>query len=220
MTILLGPINGVKPSNYKTINISRNSLEKYINLHPKKLGPFNYIEPAKYVTKNFDIIEKDNEKYIITVVNNFENFWNGTKIYSKDIIEKSLQKNFFDRRDLYFKDKNTKYIGPIHDEIAYYIHSDIWMNDEIDSYQIKKFYFFYYSLLIIDHPLFKELEIEYAKGINYYIIGDEMTDVVECNRALLEKNVNTTKYFGYEHVLAGLINQSIYEIFSLKENEE
>jgi len=201
---------------FENINVTSSSRGIYSKLSPMKLGPFKIIEKIDKVELGYSDCGNG---YQETIVNIFENYWQGSKIYKIDLIDgdvnnicfNNLKPSFFQRRvKMYLDTKPHRRALPKTNgyPIAGYYHGKIY--DYVSS---RKFYLYYYINLIKDMDEYKKLYNLYKSGTNLHIIGYDGRDIGEINKkSISESYYNNTKIFGHELVLAGMITNTLPEI--------
>lgn len=195
---------------FEKINVSSMGPYKWRGLSPMFLGPFEIEEPLAFEDYFLDGVHpgftKKDDTTQTAIVKKFENYWQGSKIYSIDVSNgEVVKKSFFQRRAESFnleKGKRrtfpkNKYSKPIW---GYY-------NGEIMDYitSRKKIYCPSYSFLIQESLEYRELKRMVADGKNLLIVGPDGRDIPITEKKLKEAVNDPTYSFGHELVICSML---------------
>jgi len=201
---------------FTSINVSSSS-PNYKELSPMKLGPFVATErrsPNRWypdgIHPGFRAVDDEFQQATVQV---FENYWQGSKIYPKDVVNEIIQPSFYQRRAKLFADPKghrralPKSAGK--PKASYF-------NDEVlFCTQARIYYIQNYIFLVEREPKYWDLVKRVNEGENLQILGYDGYDPVSglpfgahpltyeaMERAMYDPN----RSFGHEFVLAGLLS--------------
>jgi hypothetical protein len=138
------------------------------------------------------------------IVNKFENYWQGPKIFNIDVVNNVIQKKFFERRaKMYSSDKAKRRAIP---KTQGYPVAGMYNGIVMDYITSRKtIYCPVYEFLVRRTPEYKNLYNLALTGQNLLILGPDGRDI-PINEESLISAVNDPNYiFGYELVLCSLL---------------
>ena len=201
---------------FEKVNVSTLSgMKKWIGLSPFILGPFTVLEPLAFETYFPGGVHPGFTKYDdhtqIATIKKFENYWQGSKIYSLDLsIDPktnigTVNKGFFIRRaEMFSLDKGKRRALP--KKLAGVPISSYYQGKIMDYIESrKKVYCPVYEQLVTRTPEYANLVKLVESGQNVLIVGPDGRDI-EINEESLTKAINDPAYiFGHELVLCCLL---------------
>ncbi len=194
---------------FTNINVgSRGLYGKFIS--PFKLGPVQIVElikPNAYFPDGIHpgfVRSIEMPGYQKANIQIFENYWQGSKIYSHEVVNGQLQKSFFERRPKAFdmtKGKRRFFPKKSHGfPISSYYGS---IMGYVQSRKI--IYCPLYSMLVENTPQLKELKKRLKTGENLLIIGPDGRDIPMTEESLRQAVNDPTYIFGHELVICCLL---------------
>ena len=191
------------------INASSRGPMEWRGLSPMIIGPFELIEPIipmhHFPTGILPGFIKIDDKTQKTIVQRFENYWQGSKIYNVDVVNGVVQKEFFIRRAQLFNDpiphRRALPKKPYGLPIAGFYHGRVM--GYIESR--KEVYAPTYQLLVTPLPAYRRLVEMVTQGQNILIVGPDGRDIPIEDQSLRQAIDDPTHIFGHELVLCSLL---------------
>ena len=199
----------VHPKIHGFININVTSAnKKYSALSPMVLGQFYYCE-KKLITLNYHdgihigFKEYDKEHQSI-YCHNFENIWQGSKVYNIDLNDdKEIQSSFYERRAKMAADiKPHRRALPKSEGYPVCAYFDGVLLSYLDSRLV---YCEMYTELVKQTKEYKDLVEMKNSGTNLHIIGYDGRDVEMNAESIMAAYLDETAPFGHELVLCCLL---------------
>lgn len=192
---------------YTNINATSGNL-RWKGLSPMKLGPFTYKEKKVPLPWYPDGIHPgftdagDDEQTILC--QNFENLWQGSKVYPRDLGPDGLvQPSFYERRKkMVFDPQPHRRALPKKEGLPHcaYWNGHLW--NYLDS---RVMYCTLYAGLVQNTPEYQELRALVTGGTNVQILGYDGQDLPITSDSMAAAYKDPTKPFGHELVLCCLL---------------
>lgn len=184
---------------YKNINVCSAAPGAYKFLSPMKLGPIKY---------NLED-DKRGETGVVKI-KNLENCWQYSKVWEGEVDENNLPKEEFwtRRKDGWEDEKGHRWVKPKFDHngnrnVTLF---NYWKAERLGYQEAReKVYCPLYAELVQKTDVYKKLKKLVDEGCNIQILGYDGYDYSD--RTLMDCFLDTSKPFGHEHVLCGLLNE-------------
>lgn len=167
---------------YKNINVCSSARGIFKELSPMYLGP---VEDSQTM----------------------ENFWQFSKVLNSEIdVNGDPGQLFFERRETGFSSPKGIRRKSDKSPVEYFY----WKGEKLNLVEARKrIYCYYYELLVVKTDAYKSLEDMLKRGINIQILGYDGHDYDpeddSSGSQLIEFLQDTSRSFGHEFVLAGLL---------------